>query len=133
MQTPHTRIHIFGNPDITMDSLPLRLLPELQKRFPDADFRVLDPNEEWEIPDPFIAIDTVVGVPDVHLFTSLDEFNASPTVSVHDFDALFQLRYLAKLGKLKGVRIIGIPPDLQPNNATTAKVVRVLEYIDELS
>ena len=110
-------IHVFGNPDITMDALPLRLLPSLRKQFPKIQFTVLDPNEEWGVPDPFIVIDTVVGLTDMHVFRSLDEFGTSPTVSVHDFDALFNLRYLAKLGKLKGVRIIGIPPGMDEAKA----------------
>jgi len=121
-------IHIFGNPDIAMDSLPLRILPELEKQFPDVHFVVLDPNEEWATPDPFIVVDTVVGLTDIHLFRSLDEFGAAPTVSVHDFDALFNLRYLAKLGKLRGVRIIGIPPDMSETEAgaRTASTIKTL-------
>ncbi|HEY9585869.1 MAG TPA: hypothetical protein VJJ02_04775, partial [Candidatus Paceibacterota bacterium] len=103
---PSATVHVFGNPDIAMDALPLRILPKLRAQFPEISFATLDPNEEWDIPDPFVVIDTVVGLTDVHLFKSLDEFSTAPTVSVHDFDALFNLRYLAKLGKLKGVRII---------------------------
>lgn len=125
---PHTIIHVFGNTDITMDSLPLRLLPELKKEFPDIEFRTLDPNEEWEIPDPFILIDTVVGIPDVHIFRSLDEFDTSPTVSVHDFDALFNLRYLKKLGKLKDMFIVGVPGSGDENFAR-GKIHSTLEMI----
>lgn len=112
-------IHVFGNADIAMDSLPLRLLSRLSGQFPDIDFVTLDPNEEWEIPDQFIIIDTVVGLNDVHLFRSLDEFGSSPTVSMHDFDALFNLRYLAKLGKLKEIRIIGVPSTIEEEKALT--------------
>lgn len=112
-------IHVFGNADIAMDSLPLRLLSRLSGQFPDIDFVTLDPNEEWEIPDQFIIIDTVVGLKDVHLFRSLDEFGSSPTVSMHDFDALFNLRYLAKLGKLKEIRIIGVPSTIEEEKALT--------------
>jgi len=114
---PSATVHVFGNPDIAMDALPLRILPKLRAQFPEISFATLDPNEEWDIPDPFVVIDTVVGLTDVHLFKSLDEFSTAPTVSVHDFDALFNLRYLAKLGKLKGVRIIGIPPEMDETKA----------------
>jgi len=106
-----------------MDALPLRILPKLRAQFPEISFATLDPNEEWDIPDPFVVIDTVVGLTDVHLFKSLDEFSTAPTVSVHDFDALFNLRYLAKLGKLKGVRIIGIPPEMDEVKALTEMTV----------
>mgnify|MGYP001582747102 CR=1 FL=1 len=124
MSTP--TIHVFGNPDIAMDSLPLRMLPHLRKRFPDIHFVTLDPNEEWNILDPFVVIDTVLGQSDVRLFRSLDEFDASPTVSVHDFDALFNLRYLAKLGKLKEVRVIGIPPEMPEEEAFTKTVATIM-------
>lgn len=100
-----------------MDSLPLRMVPRLREHFPDTRFITLDPNEEWDIPDPFIIIDTVVGLSDVHLFQSLNEFSTSPTVSLHDFDALFNLRYLAKLGKLKEIRIIGVPSNIKEEEA----------------
>ena len=110
-------IFVFGNPDLGMDSVPLRILPRLRERFSDIDFLFLDPNEEWEIPDPLIVIDTVVGISGVQVFHGLGEFGAAPTVSVHDFDALFNLRYLAKLGKLGEVTIIGIPPHMSENDA----------------
>lgn len=119
------KIHVFGNPDLAMDALPLRILPALRERAPEVDFRTLDPNEEWEIVDPFIVIDTVVGIPAARLFRSLDEFAPAPTVSVHDFDALFNLRYLKKLGKLGEVRILGLPPELS-QDAAIAEVVRMI-------
>lgn len=109
-----------------MDSIPLRILPRLCERFPNIHFITLDPNEEWNIPNPFIVIDTVVGLTDIHLFRSLNEFGTSPTVSMHDFDALFNLRYLAKLGKLQKVRIIGIPPDMMEEKAFT-EIVSLIE------
>lgn len=126
-----TSIFVFGNPDIAMDALPVRMLPRLRKQFPHVLFHALDPNEEWDIPDPFIVVDTVLGLTDVHVFHSLDEFGTSPTVSLHDFDALFNLRYLAKLGKLKGVRIIGVPPEMDEEKAFT-KVVKLLSHLDAL-
>lgn len=123
--SPRLIVHVFGNPDLATDSLPLALLSGLKRKFPAVEFRTLDPNEEWEIPDPFILIDTVLGIPDIRVFRSLDEFDASPTVSVHDFDALFNLRYLKKLGKLKTVLIIGIPPTSE-QNALAAAVASAL-------
>ena len=125
-----TTIHVFGNPDITLDALPLRILERLRIRFPHIHFVTLDPNEEWEIPDPFVIIDTVVGSTEVHLFLSLDEFSASPIVSMHDFDALFNLRYLSKLGKLGTVRIIGVPPGMDDETALKEVSPLIEGYID---
>ncbi len=111
------QVFVFGNPELPADSLPLRLLPSLRKRFPDVSFLFLDPNEEWDPPDPLIVVDTVVGVPEVHTFRGLKEFGAAPTVSMHDFDALFNLRYLAKLGRLGEVTVVGVPPAMSDGAA----------------
>lgn len=104
------KVFVFGNPDIEMDSLPLRIVPELQKKFPNVAFEVLDPNEEWTILKDLLIIDTVIGIKKVTIFNDLKYFSASPNVSVHDFDAYANLRLLQKLGKLGEVKIIGIPP-----------------------
>jgi hypothetical protein len=110
-------IYIFGNPDLEMDSLPLRVLPALRARFPDIDFIVLDPNEEWKIPEEMVMIDTVVGIKELTIFNDLKFFVEAPRVSVHDFDAFFNLIYLQKLGKLKKIKIFGLPPDMAETTA----------------
>jgi hypothetical protein len=123
-----TRVHVFGNRELGFDSLPLRLIPKLREAFPGVEFVELDPNEEWNIPNPFLIIDTVQGIRDIRVFHGLDEFDAAPTISAHDFDALFNLRYLAKLGKLKRVIIIGVPLDIDETAALT-KTSAALENI----
>ncbi len=108
-----TLVYIFGNPDLEIDNLPLKILPRLQSVFPDIEFLVKDPNEEWEIPEKFIVIDTVLGIPEPMRFNDLKEFATVPRFSVHDFDALTNLRLLDKLGRLGEVRIIGLPPETE--------------------
>ena len=118
-------IFIFGNPDLAHDSLPLKILPELKKCFPQIKFEVKDPNEEWGAftvsgPEPLeelIIIDTAVGINKVTVFDGLEQFESAPRVSMHDFDALFNLRYLQKLGCVKKVKIIGIPPTISEDEA----------------
>lgn len=110
-------IYVFGNPDLVVDSLPLRILPALRQRFPTLTFSVIDPNEEWEIPEELIILDTVLGIKAVQVFTDLKNFSPAPQVSLHDFDAYANLRYLQKLGKLKQVSIIGVPPGLLEGRA----------------
>jgi len=119
-------VYVFGNPDIKEDSLPLKILPLLQKKFPDISFRVLDPNEEWDAPENLVIIDTVLGIDKVIVFNDLDQFALAPRVSLHDFDAYANLRLLQKLGKLRGIKIIGIPPEMQ-KNAAFEKVKSLLE------
>lgn len=110
-------ILIFGNPELEMDSLPLKILPELQKAFPSIHFEIKDPNEEWGVPEKLTIIDTVVGLKKVKVFEDLDSFDSSPRLTMHDFDALANLKYLKKLGKLKKIKIIGVPPDISYSEA----------------
>lgn len=111
-------VYVFGNPDLAEDSLPLKILRKLREKFPGVVFEVKDPNEEWDVPEKLVVIDTVVGTDAVRVFTNLDAFEKAPRVSMHDFDALTQLRYLQKLGKLKEVRVIGVPRVMGEEEAT---------------
>jgi len=121
-------IFIFGNQELEMDSLPLRILPELRRAFSSIHFEIKDPNEEWGVPEKLIIIDTVVGIKKVKIFEDLDSFDSAPRMTMHDFDALANLRYLKKLGKLKEVKIIGISPDIDESEAikSVSKILKGL-------
>lgn len=121
-------VYIFGNPDLPADSLPLRILPRLREAFPVVTFVVRDPNEEWEIPEEFVVIDTVAGIDRVKVFSDLSAFAAAPRLTMHDFDALANLRYLLKLGKLKRIKIIGVPP-VMPEGQVLEEVSVMLRTI----
>ena len=111
-------VFVFGNPDLQADSLPLRILPALKERCPGAVFKVQDSNEEWEAPEELTVIDTVLGIDKVKVFDDLEDFASTPRVSLHDFDAATNLRYLQKLGKLPSkIKIIGVPPMISEKEA----------------
>lgn len=114
------QIFIFGNPDVALDALPLKILPALKKQFPEVDFVHLDPNEDWDVPDDLIVIDTVLGLKEIHVFDSLDDFEAAPQISMHDFDALANLRLMMKIGRIKKIKIIGLPPMIAETDAVEA-------------
>lgn len=120
-------VFIFGNPDLPMDALPIRIMPQLAAARPDLHFVLKDPNEDWDIPETLVVIDTVVGIDRVMLFEGLDAFTPFAHVSVHDFDAYTNLRFLKKLGKLTSVRIIGVPVGVREDVA----VSRVLELLSQ--
>ncbi|MBP6881438.1 MAG: hypothetical protein KBC35_02325 [Candidatus Pacebacteria bacterium] len=103
------KIFVFGNEDLEMDSLPVRMVSEFRQAFLEHEFILQDPNEEWDMSDPFWVIDTVVGLAEPQLFDSLDAFVGGPRMSMHDFDAFSNLRFLQKLGKLPPIKIIGLP------------------------
>jgi hypothetical protein len=121
-------IYVFGNPDIEMDAVAPSLLSELRTLFPDEEFVFRDPNEDWDIPEDLIVLDTVVGIHAVTLFEGLENFAAAPHVSVHDFDAYANLRLLEKLGKVTRVRIIGIPAGVK-KDAVRTEVVELLARV----
>lgn len=113
-------IYVFGNRDLAFDSLPLRLIPKLTARFPDDSFLVRDPNEEWEFSGPFVVLDTVVGIGEPRLFSSLSSFQSAPRMTCHDFDAYSNLRWLAKIGRLPKLVILGVPPTMEEDAALNA-------------
>jgi len=110
-------IYVFGNQEIQNDSLPLKIIPKLQKKFPEINFEIKDPNEEWEVPEDLTIIDTVLGIEDIKVFIDLKSFSKAPNVSLHDFDVYSNLRYLEKLGRLKKIKIIGIPTTISQEKA----------------
>jgi hypothetical protein len=110
-------VYIFGNPDLAVDSLPIRLLPQLQKENPDFTFILKDPNEEWDVPEEMLIIDTAINAKKVTIFKELKSFMIGPCLSMHDFDALSNLLFLEKIGRLKKIKIIAVPPDIDPQTA----------------
>ncbi|MEK7639841.1 MAG: hypothetical protein AAB424_01745 [Patescibacteria group bacterium] len=111
-------VWVFGNIDLAEDSLPLKILPQLQRQRPDLVFRVRDPMEEWDdVPDPLVVVDTVKGLNTVTVLKDLEFFDAAPRVSMHDLDLLSQLQFLKKVGKLGHVIVVGVPSTLQPDEA----------------
>ncbi len=122
-------IFVFGNPDLQEDSLPLRILPKLREKFPDIRFEVKDPNEEWDVPEELTVFDTVMGINGVKVMDDIKVFSAAPRVSMHDFDALTNIRYLIKLGKIKKIKVIGISPSMNEPDAVEA-VSAVLKGVE---
>lgn len=110
-------VFIFGNPDLAKDSLPLKILPRLSNTLPAITFTMVDPNEEWEAPENLTIIDTVMNIKEPKLFTDLESFSPSPRLTMHDFDALTSIKYLKKIGRVKNVTIIGIPPEMPEDEA----------------
>jgi hypothetical protein len=122
------KIFVFGNEDLAGDSLPLRILPTLKQKFSKIEFVTVDPNEDFDYPKSVVVIDTAVDITDVTVFDGLDKFVAPPRVGMHDFDALTNLRLLWKLGKIKKIKIIAVPPQMGKSEAL-GKISTILEKI----
>jgi len=107
---PSYRLYVLGNPLHEGDSLPLRLLPRLRKRFPLLSFIEWDPTEEFPEEETLHLIDTIANTPRVVVWTDVNSIKSSPTYSVHDFDLGMTLKLLKKMGRIHGVKIFGVPP-----------------------
>lgn len=104
-------IMVLGNSVVKEDNHALWLIPKLRKLFPQVSFILHDPTEEIpeNLNDELYIIDTVTGIERVTQFDNLDYFKTSPRLTLHDFDLPLNLGILMKLGKVKKVKIIGIP------------------------
>jgi Ni,Fe-hydrogenase maturation factor len=103
-------IHIFGNPLLDFDNLPLKFAPKLQKLFPEIDFVIADPNENLKLVNKeLIIIDTVEDTKDVALIDDIKKLQTQKLYSLHDFDLGFNLKLLQKIGDLEKIKIIGVP------------------------
>lgn len=127
------KIYVFGNPLVTEDSLPLLILPQLRKQFPDIQLTLVDPNENFPPKGErdLTIVDTVKGLSEVTLldYTDLATIEKNP-ISPHDYDLLLHLLLLKKMGKINKVRIIGIP--LRGKNDKNSILKSVSELIDAL-
>ncbi len=75
-----------------------------------------------------ILLDTVRGLSEATLLTEadIDKLSVNKSVTAHDYDLGFQLKYLKKLNKLGKVTIIGVPQNAQVNYERIQSIVRKL-------
>jgi Ni,Fe-hydrogenase maturation factor len=106
-------IYVFGNPDHPQDNLSFKVADKIKKKLPEIQFIYIKPNEDLPFinQEKVIIMDVVAGIDKVTVFTQddLDKLVLPPRTSTHDYDLAFQLKYLKKLGKLKEIKIIGLP------------------------
>jgi len=110
-------VYLLGNPLVEEDSLPLKLLPKLKKEFKEIHFIELDPTENLPEEKHFIVIDTIINAKDIMIIRDIGKLEPAPNYSLHDFDLAFNLKLMKKLGKIKDVTIIGLPPRMDEKKA----------------
>ena len=99
------------------DSLPLRILPRLRKRFPKIEFVTADPTELLEYGKDVWILDTAEGIEKVVVLNDISKLNLPKRLSVHDYDLNVDLHLLQKLGKLQNVKIIAVPLEMEEKEA----------------
>ena len=122
----NTIVSVFGNETEALDNTALKLLPFLRKKLPHITFLIQDPTESIDSTgDPWIILDTAIGIDHVELVESLDDLEMVKGSSVHDFDVYMELRLQAKLKPLPKLAIILIPKGDDPEHAVT-HVIEIL-------
>ena len=114
------KLLVFGNVLVEKDNLALKLLPKLQKQFPQIEFKHIDPTEnlEAEIENKKLFIlDVVEGIKKVMIINDINKLQTNKLYSMHDFDLAYNLKLLKKIGKLKEVEIIGAPMEMDEGEA----------------
>ncbi|MBS3061699.1 MAG: hypothetical protein J4215_03900 [Candidatus Diapherotrites archaeon] len=124
------RILVFGNPLVAEDSIALKILPLLRKRFPTIAFVEFDAVEDLEKEGSDLTIlDAVEGIEKVSVLTDIDSFENTKRFSMHDFDLGQSLKLLKAMGLLKTVNIIGIPMTY-PAKKAFSEIVPVIEAME---
>lgn len=120
-------IYVCGNPLLKEDSLPLRILPLLQKKRPLIRFIEFDPTEELPREPELVFIDTVINAKNVVLLKDINQFAQTKALSLHDFDLGLNLKLAKKMGWLKKVKIIGVPPQMDEGKVVE-RIAALLKY-----
>ncbi|NQV08493.1 hypothetical protein HQ529_01425 [Candidatus Woesearchaeota archaeon] len=101
------KILVFGNPELENDSLAMQIADEIDG------FEFIKCNNPDDIllysDEDFYIMDVVKGIKDVTIIDDLSVLKHSNFVSLHDFDLGYFLKLLEKLGRLKKIKIIGLP------------------------
>ncbi len=112
------KILVFGNPLIEKDSLALRILPKLRDTFPNIEFKEIEPSESLEKEGKNLTIlDVGENIDKVEIIDDIDKLQIGRIYTLHDFDLTYNLKLLKKIGKIKKVKIICIPQDMDENKA----------------
>ena len=108
------KVYVFGNEDLALDSAAINVSKKLKGKIKNVEFVMVDVNQDLPFKDNenVVIMDTVLGLEKVSLIldNELDHLVSNSSLTAHDYDLAFQLKYLKKLGKLGKVTIIGLPP-----------------------
>jgi Ni,Fe-hydrogenase maturation factor len=107
-----TVVLCFGNEFVEMDSLPIILYKELKGKIPNVDFvqceslnEIMDHINHERV----FILDTIKGIKEISIINDLEILKNRKIYTLHDFDLSIYLKLIGKIGKIKNLRIIGIP------------------------
>lgn len=128
------KILVFGNILVKKDNLALRLMPQLQKLFPNFEFIETDSTESLEKYGKNIKIiDIVLEIKEVKMIKiksekDFEKLQTSKIYSMHDFDLAYNLKLLKKMNLIDKIEIICVPTDIDEEK-TLKEVSEILKRI----
>ncbi|MBN1168928.1 hypothetical protein JXA63_03470 [Candidatus Woesebacteria bacterium] len=124
------KVYVFGNQDFADDTIALKVADKIKDKLKNIEFVFVNPNEDLPFVrrENVVILDTIQGIDEVTKLTEedLDKIRLEKSVTAHDFDLAFQLKYLKKLGRLETFTIIGIPQDGKIDYLLVQKMVNML-------
>lgn len=109
--------YVAGNPLVKEDSVPLKIMNRLQKRFPHHKFKEFDPTEDFPEEKSLNILDMVIGLDDVQVIKDINKIVTGKLYSLHNFDLGFNLKLMKKAGKIRSANLIGIPVNMKEKDA----------------
>ena len=102
------KILCFGNECVKGDDIALKLVDSWEIK--GVEFVKCQSLQDLEyVNDDVAIIDTVLGIKEVEIIDNIDDLQLGKMYSLHDFDLGFHLKLMKELGKIKSVKIIGVP------------------------
>jgi len=124
------KVYVFGNPDNQTDNNAIEAAKKLKGKVQGVEFIEVGLNKDLPFSnnENVVLMDVAEGIDKIETFYSkdLNMFPISPKFTVHDFDLVFQLKYLQKIGKLGEVTIIGLPTKGEPDYLLIQSILRKL-------
>ena len=105
------KVLVFGNRLVKKDNLPLKLVPYLEKEFPEIEFKEFDSVEDLQNEGSLIyIIDSVENIENVTIIYNIDQIEISNNFyTIHDMDLGYMLKLMKKVNMIDKVIIFGIP------------------------
>lgn len=111
------KILVFGNPDISKDSLPVRLIAKLNREFPDIEFIHLDGIDEiQEHGKNLIIIDSVQGIKNCIVLRDPNMISGK-VLSLHEFNLADNLILLKRVKLIDSFLVFCVPMRISESNA----------------
>lgn len=122
------QVFAFGNEFFDGDEVA----KELAKQINNRNFEFIQaesPNEILNANGEIIILDVVKGLKNVKLISEIDDLVLEKSVTCHDLDLGFYLKLMKETGKIKNVKIIGLPFGNKDYRYLKEKVEEILENL----